>query len=290
MSKPKNIPETLDACKVPAGEHTVIISTITRDPKLQVRGKLDDRAVLQYRTLARSDSNPLPPVQVIRTPEAAFLVDGWHRVTAHEMAGKDTIRAVIKDGSRREAGLVASLANVTHGVRIKPADKRRVFRQFISSGGSIEKGRRLSYRELEARLGGLASHTALRNWMEQDFPKIFAAMASDNTETLPTTSDPRISISILHGRVALSNMDAAWAEALKVERDDLERRQQLYDRAVTLVEGLRTLHGKTLERLRAENPIDEFDTPLDDLEEIPAETAQATAKSPPRKRQGAKKP
>jgi hypothetical protein len=46
-----------------------------------------------------------------------WLADGFHRVAAAQQAGLDTIRAEVREGTRRDAILFAVGANAEHGPR-----------------------------------------------------------------------------------------------------------------------------------------------------------------------------
>jgi hypothetical protein len=54
-----------------------------------------------------------------------LLADGFHRVRAHELAGRTEIEVEVRKGDRRAALLFAAGANATHGARRTNQDKRR---------------------------------------------------------------------------------------------------------------------------------------------------------------------
>ena len=62
---------------------------------------------------------------VSRRPEAYWLADGFHRLASqHAKAGKKTIPAEVRQGTRREAILHSvGRANANHGLRRTNADK-----------------------------------------------------------------------------------------------------------------------------------------------------------------------
>jgi hypothetical protein len=73
-----------------------------------------------------------------------------------------------------EAAWLAAQANLTHGLPLKPRDRRQVFRVFMGAGRyRRDKGRGLkSLREIARELGGGTPHTTVRNWMRTDFPRV----------------------------------------------------------------------------------------------------------------------
>ena len=67
------------------------------------------------------------PVMVMWDGKAQkhWLYDGFHRYEAHKKAGKNEIMAQIRHGSRRDAVIASLSANKQHGLKRKPADKRK---------------------------------------------------------------------------------------------------------------------------------------------------------------------
>jgi ParB-like chromosome segregation protein Spo0J len=57
----------------------------------------------------------LPSVVVFETEFGLLLVDGYHRVGAAKLRGRDTIQAEIKQGSRHEALQFALALNMKEG-------------------------------------------------------------------------------------------------------------------------------------------------------------------------------
>jgi len=56
--------------------------------------------------------------------ENVFIGDGWQRVFAHKIIGRDEIEATMRAGGLRDAILFAAGANADHGLRRSDADKR----------------------------------------------------------------------------------------------------------------------------------------------------------------------
>lgn len=66
----------------------------------------------------------LPPVDVYRSDAGCFMADGFHRLLAHQEAGKRTIRAEVHKGGLKESRWHSIGANQDHGLRRTNADKR----------------------------------------------------------------------------------------------------------------------------------------------------------------------
>ena len=96
------------------------LDSLRVDGGTQVRTRIDADAVDHY---AR-ELDDLPPVVVVRDGETYWLADGFHRVAAHRAAQVETIDCLVRDGTQRDAVLLACGANAEHGVRRTNADKR----------------------------------------------------------------------------------------------------------------------------------------------------------------------
>ena len=100
-------------------EH-VALAAIDMRASPPMRAALDPDAIERYAAILPE----LPPVELVRVGERLLIADGWHRVRAAERAGADTIAAVVRDGTVRDALLSALAAN--RGVRRTPDDLRVV--------------------------------------------------------------------------------------------------------------------------------------------------------------------
>jgi hypothetical protein len=106
---------------------TLKISDIDIEASVQVRARIDLDTVADYAAHIQAKKPPLPPI-VVFGPDSRgkfFLSEGWHRLKAHQAAGRDGIAATIKDGGWREALEHALGSNAAHGLRRTNADKRR---------------------------------------------------------------------------------------------------------------------------------------------------------------------
>lgn len=101
------------------------LGTINRDRDLQARAGTTDEDHVCDLTATLEGGGVLPPVDVFHDGAEYWLADGWHRLDAHERAGRVTIAANVHQGGRRDALLYAVGANARHGLRRTNADKRR---------------------------------------------------------------------------------------------------------------------------------------------------------------------
>lgn len=100
------------------------LADIKIDGGTQSRAHLNDEAIVEY-AAAIGDGAVLPPVTVYYDGAAHWLADGFHRYHAAKKAGRDSIAADIRQGTRRDAILYSVGANDDHGVRRTLDDKRR---------------------------------------------------------------------------------------------------------------------------------------------------------------------
>ena len=103
--------------------HLVVIKV---DPACQARASLNDTTVDEYAEIMRDESDDnFPPIVVFHDGTDHWLSDGFHRHAAAQKAGLHSLKAEIRQGSRRDAILHAVGANATHGLRRTRDDKRR---------------------------------------------------------------------------------------------------------------------------------------------------------------------
>src|SRR4051812_18892617 len=100
------------------------ISFIRTDGGTQSRIQLHADTITDYAERI-GDGAVFPPVVVFYDGADHWLADGFHRVEAHRQAGRDSVEAEVKQGTKRDALLYAVGANATHGLRRSNADKRR---------------------------------------------------------------------------------------------------------------------------------------------------------------------
>ncbi|WP_158665329.1 hypothetical protein [Sinorhizobium fredii] len=103
----------------------ISLSLIRHDPDLQMREAGVDPAVVADYAEAMDAGTELPPVILFFDGEGYWPGDGFHRIEASRKLGRETIKADVREGAKREAMLLAVGANASHGLRRTSADKRR---------------------------------------------------------------------------------------------------------------------------------------------------------------------
>lgn len=105
------------------GDELALDSIIT-DGETQVRAVMNDERIQDYAQAMR-DGAQFQLIDVYYDGTNHWLADGFHRVAAAKIAGKETIRATVHQGDQRAAILHAVGANETHGFRRSRDDARR---------------------------------------------------------------------------------------------------------------------------------------------------------------------
>jgi ParB-like chromosome segregation protein Spo0J len=75
------------------------ISDLLANSPVDPQAHLDAERVARYAEILDS----LPPIVVFDTAEGLLVADGYHRLAAARLRGKDTIEAEIRHGSRHDA-------------------------------------------------------------------------------------------------------------------------------------------------------------------------------------------
>ncbi|MCK1745915.1 ParB-like nuclease domain-containing protein [Bradyrhizobium sp. 139] len=163
----------------------ISIDRLVLDPTFQVRSKLNEQAIGQYREAYRLERE-LDPVRVAEVDGMLMLIDGWHRITALKRLGRPYVDAEIEPMTRDDARWAASIANAKHGVPLSRQDHLNVFKNYIATERHI-KAKSLtgikykSYRDIAAELPINRSHGTIRNWMTEHYPDIAKAMGGAST-------------------------------------------------------------------------------------------------------------
>lgn len=100
------------------------MASIRIDGGTQSRTSINTDTVSEY-AQALTDGATMPPVVVFFDGADYWLADGFHRFHAFRKAGRDSIKADVRQGTCREARLYAASANSAHGLRRTNEDKRR---------------------------------------------------------------------------------------------------------------------------------------------------------------------
>lgn len=123
----------------------VDIASITVDQRLQSRAAMNDEAVFDYAERIKAGTK-FDPVMCFEDGDVLWLVEGFHRVAAHRMAGENAIDVECRPGTFREAWVYSLGTNDKHGVRRTNADKRKA----VESALTDDELSKWSVRELAA--------------------------------------------------------------------------------------------------------------------------------------------
>jgi hypothetical protein len=176
----RNTRSVADGSPDTARRERISIDQLVLDRDFQVRNKLNEKAIRQYRDQYRL-GHELDPIRVAEVEGMWILIDGWHRVTALQQLDKRHVDAMIEPMSRANALWEASIANAKHGVQLKRAEHINVFNNYVAAGRHIKrKGpsgtKYKSYREIADELPLGRSHVTIHNWMKKHHPSIAKAM------------------------------------------------------------------------------------------------------------------
>ncbi|MFV9474669.1 hypothetical protein ACM5Q9_09645 [Advenella sp. RU8] len=103
---------------------TLNISEVRIDGKTQSRVEMNNEVITEYANAVQEGAE-FPPIHVFFDGAVWWLADGFHRFHAHKQAGKDIIKAIVTQGTQRDAVLYSVGANASHGLRRTNADKRK---------------------------------------------------------------------------------------------------------------------------------------------------------------------
>lgn len=140
--------------------HTLAINNITRNLDVQPREFLYEEHIVEYMGDMKGGAD-FPPVIVFFDGKLYWLADGFHRVEAAERIGRDSIKAIVKSGTKRDAILFSCGANTTHGIRRTNADKKRAVIRLLKD----EEWQRWSNVKL-ASLSGVSDQTVANYRLE----------------------------------------------------------------------------------------------------------------------------
>ncbi len=107
------------------------LSMIRTDGGTQPRAGLNYEVVDEYAE-AMTSGGEFPTVTVFYDGTDYWLTDGFHRLEAAKKIGSLTIRADVRQGTRRDAVLHSVGVNATHGLRRSNADKRRAVQTLLN--------------------------------------------------------------------------------------------------------------------------------------------------------------
>lgn len=109
------------------------LSAIQPSISTQARVSIDEPTIQRY-TAHLEAGGDFPPSDVFFDGVSHWLADGWHRLIAHQRAGKTEIEALIHTGTERDAMIYALGANAAHGLPRTNADKRKAVEMALADG------------------------------------------------------------------------------------------------------------------------------------------------------------
>ena len=117
--------ETTNAMPIMEGS-TIRLDALRLDGGTQSRDGLDEETVKEYAaTMKENGTYEWPAIKVVFDGQNYWLVDGFHRIEAAKRANRSYFWAEIIQGTQREAVLMSTGVNASHGLRRTNADKRR---------------------------------------------------------------------------------------------------------------------------------------------------------------------
>lgn len=118
-----------------AEDHTVDLADLATDPKMQMRVTMDQDTIEQYaeKIDAILEEKPIDVVVVdVNGYETWYVVDGFHRYHAAQLAECRAVRVRLMKGTYEQALLFAMSANWKNGLRPKPEDATRSVHMLLS--------------------------------------------------------------------------------------------------------------------------------------------------------------
>ena len=100
------------------------IALIRRDGGTQIRAQISMDMAREYAD-AMAHGAIFPPIEVRYDGTDHWVTDGYHRLMGADLLAAETIDAIVRPGTRRDAILDAVGANALHGIRRTNADKRQ---------------------------------------------------------------------------------------------------------------------------------------------------------------------
>ena len=111
-------------------QEDLLVSSIRMDDDVFPRACVNEGAVQEYAEHFQ-EGGSFPPIEVVRGPDGAFVIDGWHRLLAAKNAKRRKIAARIWSGTKRDAIQMALGKNSENGVRRTNGDKRHVVERVL---------------------------------------------------------------------------------------------------------------------------------------------------------------
>lgn len=129
-------------------EKRLAVDTIKCDRNVQPRVTTDKAVVKEYAERIKTKDN-LPPVVVYFDGEQHWLAEGFHRLAAHEKAGRKQIDCIVYEGTKADAQWRAIQNNKDHGLRRTNEDKAKA----VAMAFAHPKGKDMSDRGIADLVG-----------------------------------------------------------------------------------------------------------------------------------------
>ena len=108
----------------------LLIETIRTDGGVQSRERITEEYVAELADVIKAGKK-LPPIEVYGDGGEVWAADGFHRLVAHQRAGKRTIRCNVHRGTKADAVWASCAANQEHGLRRGRGDIERAVKMAI---------------------------------------------------------------------------------------------------------------------------------------------------------------
>lgn len=131
----------------------VPLKLIRLDGSTQSRAQTSQAVIEEYAQAMR-DGDRFPPVTLVREGDVYWPGDGIHTCFAALLADQSDVEAIVKDGTRQDALLIALAANARHGQRRTDADKEHAIHLARKEFPDVSKARiaemcRVSWHKVE---------------------------------------------------------------------------------------------------------------------------------------------
>lgn len=107
------------------------IDDVIFEPSKYPRRKWDSMTV----TMLRNAIDNIPPIQINKN---RILIDGLHRLQAHKLEGKTTIKAIVRDTKDQDILWEATRLNATHGKQLTLEEKEELSKRFFKEKNLTE--------------------------------------------------------------------------------------------------------------------------------------------------------
>ncbi|SIT54522.1 hypothetical protein BQ8794_170015 [Mesorhizobium prunaredense] len=181
----------------------IVVDDLLSGERTQIRVKTQPAKVREYAGVIETFTEEsdqvargFPPVdveEIVRDglPVTYWLVDGFHRVAAAKRAGKTHVMArVVPERDTPSRLAEAGKANLTHGIPLKPKEKKAFLKRYIRAGLHRETGprggrdKRQPFKAsavIRREIGGCANRTFWK-WLQEVSPQTCQALFMQENE------------------------------------------------------------------------------------------------------------